>query len=405
MYKDRKCDGMTTNTPDGKREYQRIYLRIARSNVEEKHTLKTALFETLKLHFETEALEAEYQLRSQTGKPITVNPEFKLQEYDLKVIHSAVSAVSKGAPQSCVETVPIDIPKINTLDTLIPFYQDIAVEFYARYNTLKLEQIENAVKRFQGLTTSELEQVNQSLAKLKETMIFHRIMQEYFAALHILDESLRLKESWANLKQYGDTAENQTKLWLLCMEKLFSEGYSYFEANLASNRVVERAISVASTTLPSNLKEIPDSTPQKEVSNFFAVETTKTYTSRAVEGFECWKIVGQDSTITHLKEAIYVKARNEQIREQLDYERWRREVKEWLTELIQNGYWSDYVKHECAKANYSPERLKVVLEMYEQLTKDYLVMRLGTRFKEPEKTVTIESVSDSDQGNKEETKQ
>lgn len=378
-------------------QYQRVYMKIRQSLPEQRETLRTALHEVLKLHFELEALEAEYQLRSQTGKPIKVNPEFKLQEYDLKAIHTAVSAEPKGVPQSRTETVQVDIPRENTLDTLIPFYQDIAVEFYARYNTLKLEQIENAVKRFQGLNISELETLKQTLVELKETVFYQRIMQECFAALNIIDESLGLKESWANLKQYGDTVDNQKKLWLLCMKKLFSEGYSYFEANLASNRVVERAILMVNPVSEGFLTDNPLSTPHNEMTSLYAVETND-------PAFEAWKITESRVNVT-MKELLYVKFRNVEIEEQAEYNRWRKEVKEWLISEIENGGWSESIRRDCIIAGYSQLKIKEVLDMYQKLIAEGYMLKLPVKVKETESNSTIVRASDSDQGNKEDKKQ
>lgn len=227
-------------------------------------------------------------------------------------------------------------------------------------------------------------------------MIYLRIMQEYLAASRLLDESLGLKANWVNLKQYGDTVENHKKLWLLCMEKLFSEGYSFFEANLASNHIVDSAISLANPNRETMFKDDPISAPHNEITNSYAVETSN-------PAFEAWKFTDTLSNTT--KELLYVKFRKEALEEQAEFRRWYKEVKEWLIREIESGGWSESIKLACQKAAYTQVEIKQVLDMYQDLIAEGYNLKLPVKVKETESNVTIESVTDSDQGNKEETKQ
>ncbi len=382
-----------------------VYFRISRATPEQKEDIKKLIKECLNLQIELFSLNQDLEEREKTNTPLSINPNWHLPE---NPVTPPKIVLSGSIPKT--ESVKEE----NTLDVLIPFYRQAANEFYNAHKIVPLEVIEQQVLKLQDLTRTELEAKRDSLKTVKEKLIYYGLLQEKFSAVEFLNKAFELtgispKNRLEKLEPFKPK-HKQAELWLLCMNKLKAEGYGYFEANLACNHFLHFV----------NMPKIPDTLnlTSLEREKTFAqyhkdveewqygdaettpfLETNCPYSMDSNVELDIWK--GKDRLNTARKEQIYIKNRKAELQKEAAERKWRKEVREWLISLIQEGHGRLQVILDCHKAGYPEAFVDEVLKIYEGLQREGFVMKLKTKPVE-DSSITIESDS-KDTSNKEVT--
>jgi len=351
----------TTATVEGKTEYQKYTMRIVRSTDERKQVLRDLLHEVLRLHFTLEKYKRDYNYSA--SKPVGVAPNFKLAPDTLSFVHAKIAASPLGQPNVLVATYVVSVPKENRLNQLIPFYQDIAVEFWGKFKNagISLSMVECATKTFQRLKIKGLEDLQEFYEKSIGDLVYLRIAQERDKAYRVMYESFNLNRDKFALKltEYRKNDENRSALYLLCMNKMRREGFGYFESNLAACQLI-----FPSESYPS---EVGVAAP-------LWITTHESLASSGLNSFDDPRLVewreSADSIDLSRCELVFNRHREKELVELRASVVIQKATREWLIQFIEDGGTRDQMLVECGKRGYSHAECRRVFYTYEGLVKE-----------------------------------
>ena len=319
-------------------DYQKSYLRVYRASADSKESVRTTIHEILKLQFEAQYHLNRLKLREKTVKPLPINPLYQLTKNNVRVNSPYVV---KGFD----DTYFISVSE-KTHSFLIPFYRDVALEFYtSNKGAVSLLDVEAHVKDLQPLSFKQLEDAKKRLEKLKRDSIFYRINQE----------SRKAQEHFEGIwHKFGEedikTSEQTGNIWKSLMKKLRIEGYEFFPATLAAN-VLMRILTLYESNVTAD---------EGIVSHEMHYPTVKIDDNK--ELFE-WSTVNKPETM--LEELIYTKYRLEELAEDKRFKKWEHDVIELMQFYRKHSYTKEEVIIELCKRRFDKKHIDKALEIFE----------------------------------------
>jgi len=338
------------STKNAQNQYQKMFMRVKRSTDTQKDSVRKHIKEILKTTFETEHIVNDHSIRSKTDTPIRVRTNYKLGQNPTKKRSYIIELNDK--------------PTIS----LIPFYRDIAQEFYKEYkNAVTYEQVEHTIKQLQDSKIAELHETLKRAKDNKREVIYYRILQERYLAEKVFPNAYRRFTA----KELKNPQKSST-IWKTLMLKLMTEGYGYFESKIAANAILKRGVN-------EDFYDVNLSDTKEDLQFKIATECLARNDSIKLEA---WRRKEQHDT--YIKEAIYTDFRLKELQETLQKKQWKNTLKNTLEHYSKNRVSKETIAFVCSENNFNKEQTIYALKLYEKLLEKPLP-------KKPENSISFEA--------------